>query len=387
MDRRVESAEGRARMNGEVVIVGAGPSGLATAATLKRAGIAPVVVDRADRLASAWRGRYDRLHLHTVRWLSGLPGFPIPRAYGRWVSRDAFVEYLERYADHHAIEPRFATSVDRVDRRDGGWRLATSRGPLDAEAVVVATGFTNVPWLPAWPGAETFTGELVHSSEYRNGEPYRGGDVLVVGSGNSGAEIATELAETGAARVRVAVRTPPNIVRRDTMGLPSQVLGIALRHAPARVMNRVGAVLRRLTIPDLAPYGLPAPPGNGYSQYVRTRTVPILDVGFVDAVRSGRIEVVPAVTDLAGSEVVLADGSRISPDAVVAATGFRPGLEPIVGHLGVLDEHGVPVVHGGSTHPDAPNLYFVGVTVELVGLLREAGREARRVAAAIASSA
>jgi putative flavoprotein involved in K+ transport len=370
----------------QVVVVGAGPSGLATAATLKQAGIEPLVVDRADRLGSAWRGRYDRLHLHTVRWLSGLPGYRIPRRYGRWVSRDDFVAYLEQYADVHGIEPRFGTAVEHLERRNGGWRLTTSDGPLDTGVAVVATGFTNAAYLPSWPGAETFTGELVHSSQYRNGEPYRGRDVLVVGSGNSGAEIAVELVEKGAGRVRVAVRTPPNIVRRDSLGLPSQVLGIALRGAPERFMNRIGAVLRRLTIPDLAPYGLPAPPGNGYSQFVRTRTVPILDVGFVDAVRQRKVEIVPAVVELAGSEVVLADGSRIEPDAVVAATGFRPGLEPLVGHLDVLDEHGTPLVHGGATHRNAPSLYFVGLTFELSGLLRESGKEARQVASAISSA-
>jgi putative flavoprotein involved in K+ transport len=371
-------------MNGRVVVVGAGPSGLATAATLKEAGVSPVVLDRADRLGAAWRGRYDRLHLHTIRWLSGLPGFPIPRRYGRWVSRDAFVEYLERYAERFGIEPRLGTAVERVERRKGGWSLATSDGGVDADVAVLATGFTNVPYLPDWPGRASFGGELLHSSAYRNGEPYRDRDVLVVGSGNSGAEIAVELVEKGAARVRVAVRTPPNIVRRDTFGFPSQLIGIALKRAPAAVINRIGAILRRLTIPDLAPYGLPAPPGNGYTQFVRTRTVPILDVGFVEGVRARRIEIVPGVADLDGSDVVLADGSRISPDAVIAATGFRPGLEPVVGHLGVLDEHGIPVVHGPATHAAAPNLYFVGLTIELGGLLREAGKEARRVAEAIA---
>jgi putative flavoprotein involved in K+ transport len=369
-----------------VVVVGAGPSGLATAATLRRAGIAPIVLDRADRLGAAWRGRYDRLHLHTVRWLSALPGYRIPRQYGKWVSRDSFIEYLEEYAQRHRIEPRLGTAVDRIERRNGGWRLRTSGGELEGDAVVVATGFTNEPYVPAWAGAAAFTRELLHSSAYRNGEPYRGRDVLVVGSGNSGAEIAVELVERGASRVRVSVRTPPNIVRRGTLGLPSQVLGVLLRGAPAGVMNRVGAVLRRFTIPDLAPYGLPAPPGNGYTQFVRTRTVPILDVGFIDAVRSRRIEIVPAVEDLSGSEVVLVDGTRIAPDAVIAATGFRPGLEPLVGHLGVLDEHGTPVVHGGETHPNAPQLHFVGLTFELSGLLREAGKEARRAARAIAAS-
>jgi putative flavoprotein involved in K+ transport len=368
-----------------VVVVGAGPSGLATAATLKRAGIEPTVLEGADRLGAAWRGRYDRLHLHTIRWLSGLPGYRIPRAHGRWVSRDGFVEYLERYADHHGIEPRLGTTLERIERSNGGWRLETTQGPVETDVAVVATGLTNIPYLPAWPGAATYTRELIHSSRYRNAVPYRGRDMLVVGSGNSGAEIAVELAETEAARVRLAVRTPPNIVRRDTLGVPSQLLGIALRRTPEPLMNRVGAALRRLTIPDLAPYGLPAPPGNGYSQFLRTRTVPILDVGLVDGVRSGRIEIVASVADLAGDEVVLADGSRIAPDAVVAATGFRPGLEKVVGHLGVLDEHGTPVVHGASTHPGAPNLHFVGITIELGGLLREAGKEARRTASAIAS--
>lgn len=372
-------------MTSAVVVVGAGPSGLATAATLRHVGIEPLVLERADRVGAAWEGRYDRLHLHTVRWLSALPGYRIPRRFGRWVSRADFVEYLEEYAARHRIEPRFGTSVERVERSDGGWRLTTSDGPVEADVAVVATGFTNAPYLPDWPGAAGFTGELLHSSEYRNADPYRGRNVLVVGSGNSGAEIAAELVERGAGRVRVSVRTPPNIVRRDTLGLPSQVLGVLLRGAPAPVMNRVGAILRRLTIPDLEPYGLPAPPGNGYTQFVRTRTVPILDVGFVDAVRRGRIEIVPAVADLAGPDVVLADGTRIAPDAVIAATGFRPGLEPLVGHLGVLDEHGTPVVHGGATHPHAPRLYFVGLTFELSGLLREAGKEARRAASAIAA--
>jgi cation diffusion facilitator CzcD-associated flavoprotein CzcO len=200
----------------------------------------------------------------------------------------------------------------------------------------------------------------------------------VVGAGNSAAEIAVELALSGAA-VDLSVRTAPNIVRRDTFGIPSQLLGIALKNAPERLMNPLSTVLRRLTVPNLDRFGLPAPAGEGFTQFLRTCTVPILDHGFVREVRAGRIRIVPAVNELVGNEVQLVDGSTIRPDAVICATGYRPGLEDMVGHLGVLDDSGTPVPHGPDGAPHARELYFVGITVQLAGLLREIGRDARAV--------
>lgn len=367
------------------VVIGAGPAGLAAAAELKRKGVEPVVLDRADCVGSAWRDRrYDRLRLHTVRWLSGLPGARIPRAYGRWVKRDDFRAYLDEFARANDIRPRLGVEARRIERRNGGWRVETGGGPIDADDVVVATGYSNVPWLPNWPGRESFPGELIHSADYRNAAPYSGKDVLVVGAGNSGAEIAVDLVEGGADRVWLSVRTPPNIVRRDRFGVPSQLIGIAVQPLPPRALNVVGRTLRRLTVPDLSDYGLPAP-RDGYTQLQRTGTVPILDVGIVDAVRSRRVSVVGAVERFDGAEVVLADGSCVRPDAVVAATGYRPALEPLVGHLGVLDERGAPVVQGAQTHPDAPGLYFVAISIRLGGLVRAAAREAGAAARAIAA--
>jgi putative flavoprotein involved in K+ transport len=362
------------------IVVGAGPAGLSAAAALRERGVDALVVEQGDGVGTAWRTqRYDRLHLHTVRSLSGLPGLSIPKRMGRWVARDDFVAYLDEYARRFAIEPRFGVRVERIDRPDRAWRLMTSAGELRARRVVVATGYSNLPRRPDWPGTETFGRELLHSVAYRNPEPFRGRDVLVVGTGNSGAEIAVDLVEGGAARVRLAVRTPPNIVRRDRFGIPAQALGIALGKLPRRMLNPIGRTLRRLTIPDLAEYGLPAP-RDGFTQVLRTGTIPILDVGIVDAVRSGAVEVVGAVEALDGDEVVLEDGERIGPDAVIAAIGFRPGLEPLVGHLGVLDERGLPLVHGAADHPSAPGLHFVGIELTLSGLLRTAARDARSVA-------
>jgi putative flavoprotein involved in K+ transport len=364
------------------VVIGAGPAGLAVAATLAKQGQPFVVLERAESVGASWQGRYDSLRLHTVRWLSRLPGAPIPRRYGQWVARDDFVAYLRDYAERFDVRPEFGVEVRRIERTEQGWALQTSRDDRTAPAVVVATGYSRVPYLPNWPGRDGFKGTLLHSADYREPSPHRGRHVLVVGAGNSASEIAVDLARAGA-RVDLSVRTPPNIVRRDTFGVPSQLLGVALKHAPERVMNPLTRVLRRVSVPDLSPYGLPAPPGDGFTQFLRTRTVPILDHGFVGAVRAGRVRVVPTIESFDGPDVRLANGETLRPDVVLCATGYRTGLEPLVGHLGVLDERGLPQVHGARTLPGLPGLYFVGVTIELAGLLREIGLEAQSVGRAI----
>ena len=364
------------------IVVGAGAARLGTAAELRRLGFDVVVLERGDGPGASWRARYDGLHLHTIRSLSGLPGAPIPRSEGRWVSRDSYVRYLERYARDNGVDIQMQTSVTRIDRGDSGWRLETSRGELDANAVVVATGISNVPFMPDWPGRASFAGELIHSADYRNANAYRGRDVLVVGSGNSGAEIATRLADGGASRVRLSVPTPPQIARRDRAGVPAQVLGLALGQLPVRVGDAVGLALRRLSIPDLTDFGLPPPTVGPATTFRTTRQIPILDIGFVESVRSGRIQFVPAVASFQRNGVMLADGSVHPIDAVVAATGFRAGLEPLVGHLGVLDTAGLPI-----RQPEpVPGLYLVGMRVVLGGGLRDVGRSGREVARAISRS-
>jgi putative flavoprotein involved in K+ transport len=369
----------------KAIVIGAGPAGLATAATLGKAGVPTTVLERSGAVAPAWRTHYERLHLHTVRWLSHLPGYSISRRHGRWVPRDGVVSYLEDYARHHDIDVRFKTEVTRLEREAGGWRLETSGGPLQARHVVVATGHNHTPRLPDWPGRDNFTGDLLHSKEYRSGEAYRGRDVLVVGSGNTGGEIAVDLAEEGAHRVRIAIRTPPNIVPRDAAGLPGQVVGILVRRLPSRVGDAVIRQNQRTFIGDLSEYGLPVPEQGVYSRLLATGRVPMLDIGFADAVRRGDVEVVAAVDGFDGAEVLLADGSRISPDVVVAATGFSRALAPLVGHLGVLREDGRPAVHGPYTHRDAPGLYFLGFSDPISGMFREINLDAWKIARAIAA--
>jgi putative flavoprotein involved in K+ transport len=367
----------------DAVVIGAGPGGLAVAATLRGRGVDTEIVDSADAVGSAWRGHYERLHLHTVRWLSNLPGYPIPKDYGSWVARDDVVRYLEAYADHHGIRPAFGTTIERVDRRDGGWTLRSPQGEREAAHVVVATGYNHTPRIPDWPGVSDFGGELLHASEYRNATPYVGKDALVVGSGNTGAEIAIDLVEAGAARVRIAIRTPPHIVFREMNGVPNQLLGVVFRYAPNAVFDPIARVMRRATLGDLAAYGLPMPKDGLYQRIRRDDAIPMLDIGFVELVKAGKIEVVASPTDFSSQEVRLTDGSVIAPEVVIAATGYRRGLEPLVGHLGVLKSDGRPAVHGARCHPDAPGLWFTGFTNPMSGMFRELAIDARRIARAV----
>jgi putative flavoprotein involved in K+ transport len=369
----------------ETLIVGAGPAGLATAARLRERGVPFRIIDAGHQVGGSWAGRYDSLTLHTARFLSGLPGLPIPTQYGTWVSRDDLVAYLQEYAKQHELFPELGVRATVVEPADRGWRVTTSEGDLTARAVVIATGYSHTPAVPDWPDRDLYTGTVVHTSAYREPSPYRGQRVLVVGSGNSAADVVVDLVGV-AAEVIMAVRTPPNIVRRASFGLPSQLIGIASDPLPPLVKNPMAALLRRTTVPDLTAYGLPAPAKNGFEQFRRTRTVPIIDCGFVDVIRSGRVRVVPAVEAFTDDGVRLADGSEVEVDAVIAGTGYRTGLGPLVGHLGVLDEHEMPRVSGGRTLPDAPNLYFTGIKVELTGLLREIGSESGQIARALAGS-
>jgi putative flavoprotein involved in K+ transport len=366
-------------MSARVLVVGAGPAGLAAAACLARRGVRATVLDSGSAVGDSWRDRYDRLHLHTPRRQSGLPGYPIPRALGRWVAKDDVATYLSDYARRHGIEPEHSVEVHRIDRDGGEYAVSTSSGTRRASHVVLATGYMRVPVVPPWPGAADFRGELLHASAYRSAAPYRGKRVLVVGTGNSGAEIAADLAEQGAAAVWLSYRTPPHLMRRQVGPLATTVLGIPNEYLPTPVVDTLASALQRLTGPDLRGFGLPRPTSGLKTQFRRTAVVPLIDVGLVAQVQAGRVEVIRAVESMRERSVVLADGRAVEPDAVVAATGYRRGLEDLVGHLGVLDRHGVPLVHGPRTHPAAPGLHFIGMLPTFAGMLYRINRDARAI--------
>ncbi|SFS02087.1 Predicted flavoprotein CzcO associated with the cation diffusion facilitator CzcD [Microbacterium sp. cf046] len=371
-------------MDAEVLVVGAGPAGLAVAACLKDWGVDALVVDRSRGAGDSWRGRYDRLHLHTPRIQSALPGLRISETSGRWVAKDDMAGYVRRYARYHGIAPLFGTGVHRVDRDGRGWRADSDAGELTARQVVIATGYSNSPVPPRWPGLDGFRGEVLHAAEYRSAAPFVGRDVLVVGAGNTGAEIAADLAEQGAATIRVSVRTPPNIVPRQIGPVPTTMLAVAMEYSPSWLVDPLNRLLQRMILGDLTRYGMPAAGAGVVAQARATGITPTIDVGLVAALRSRRVVPVAAVDRFEARDVVLVDGTRFAPDAVIAATGYTTGLDPMLGHLGVLDDNGRPVVRGRRQLPHARGMRFVGLTNPLKGQLFQIKLDARSTARAIA---
>ena len=353
---------------------------------LERLGVSTVILERSDQVGSSWRSRYDGLRLNTLGWMSTQPGYHGGYGPRHFPTRDEWVRYLEGYAARHALRIRFDTDVVRIDRDTEGWRVESSDGAFTCRLVVVATGHDREPTIPDWPGRESFTGELIHAAEYRNPEPFRNRDVLVVGPNVTGSELAFFLADGGARRVRVAARTPPNILRRCRLGLPLNPTAVLLDHLPARLGDRMAGLTQRLMFGDLSTYGLPRPRLGVVSTNRERRQGPVIDDGFVGAVKRGDIEIVAGVEALDRADVVLSDGCRIQPDVVIAATGYSRGLEPLVGQLGLLDDAGYPTVLGGDEPSGAPGLHFVGYATPLSGQLRGIRRDAKRMARAAVRS-
>ncbi|MEP6939662.1 MAG: NAD(P)/FAD-dependent oxidoreductase [Rudaea sp.] len=368
-----------------VVIVGAGAAGLAAAGALKQRGIASIVLDQDAQIGGTWARRYDRLRLHTVREFSGLPGLPLPRGSSSYASRDEYVAYLRDYARHFALDVRTGFPIQRIEVRPEGastrveWLASGSAGEVSASVVVVAVGQYRLPQIPAWPGRAEFRGTLIHSVDYRNAQPFVGKRVLVVGAGNSGAEIATDLIEQGAAFVAIAVRTPPAIVPRDPFGRPIQRTGMLMSHLPPRIADRLARLTARLVLGDLTRHGFPQAEWRPYS----TVTVPVIDVGFVDMLKRRRVQVRRELVRLTPSDAIFADGGSEPFDAIVAATGFASGLDALLADRSLLDEASEPRGHSGEPTRQ-PGLYFIGYTHSLRGHLFEANRDAMKLAENVA---
>jgi putative flavoprotein involved in K+ transport len=365
----------------DVVIVGGGAAGLSAAGALTHRGVRPVVIDGYDRIGAAWERRYDRLHLHTVRRWSGLAHLRLSSDLPRYVSKDQFADYLRTYARTFNIDVRLAHHVQTVALDEGrGWRVATDRGAWRARVVILATGRHREPVVPAWPGRESFQGRVLHSDQYKSGAKYAGQRVLVVGIGNSGAEIATDLVEQGAAYVAVAVRSRPPIVLRDLFGiLPAQFLGFALTPMPAGFVDRVGRWVRRIGTGDLSPYGLGPETWGPFT----ARRPPVIDVGFLRELKARRVHVKPDVERLTDHGVRFRDGREEPFDVVVAATGYRTALDRILRVPEAVGADGRPRFASGRPTP-WPGLYFMGYDDTTRGALFEANRDSRRLAREVA---
>ena len=291
-----------------VAIIGAGPAGLAAAYELRRKGIDPLVLERGPSVATSWRGRHDHLRLNTHRSFSHQPGRRMPRRYGPFPGRDDYVAYLERYAA--SMRVRFGTEIFRIDRRDGGWLLATNNGDIEADHAVVATGPDLQPVQPTWPGVDSFPGQLVHAGDFRSVADVGGQDVLVVGPGNSGVDLLNHLVASDAGRLWLSARSGMNIAPARLLGLPLHPVALTGRYLPERVQDANFRVLQRLVFGDLTSYGYPKAELGPFARVAKDNVTAAIDDGFVKALKAGRVVMKPAIDHFEGAEVVFVDGTR-----------------------------------------------------------------------------
>ena len=371
-------------MQTTTLIIGAGPAGLAVAGRLAKLDQSFTLLEAADNVGAAWRGHYDRLCLHTVKEESCLPHLPYPADYPTYVSRDQLVTYLENYVAHFNIQPLFNQRVNCVElapkKGKKRWLVTTQTHTFEADNVVICTGYNRVPYQPDVPGMANFAGTLLHSRNYKSGSIFRGKRVLVVGMGNTGAEIALDLQEQGA-QPTISVRGAVNIVQRDLFGKPTQPSAIILSKFPNWFYDLSARVSQKMTIGDLSAYGLATPPYSASYQIRALGKIPVIDLGTVTQIKAGTIAVRPGITQVNPNSVAFTDGREEPFDALVLATGYRTGLSELLSpDLGrkVLNEKGCP--RGlWDTNPILNGLYFLGFALPLTGILRGIRLDSERI--------
>jgi cation diffusion facilitator CzcD-associated flavoprotein CzcO len=359
-----------------VAVVGAGPAGLATSQQLRHRGVAHRVFEQGDAPGHTWANLYDSLTLHTGKHMSSLPGLAFPRSAPLFLPRRDFWDYLRRYVLAFDLPVQTAAAVTRLARSDGVWTLSTSRGVHSADTVVVATGIVANPKRPQFPGEERFTGRISHSVSYRRPDPYRGRRVLVVGVGNSGAEIASEIAHAGG-EVTVAVRSGANVVPLTIAGVPIQYVAYWVRKLPRVVQERVVGVVRAVT--ELR-HGKPPLPRPSHSPL---DAIPVIGFQLVDAIAAGLVDVRAGVAELTADGARFTDGTLGRFDDIILATGFEPALGLLGGQIQV-DPKGFARRQDRVVSVDQPDLYFVGHNYDATGGLHNINRDARLAAGLIA---
>jgi putative flavoprotein involved in K+ transport len=312
----------------QVIVVGGGQAGLTAGYHLRRAQIPFLILDAAPRAGQAWRERWDSLELFTPARYSALPGMSFPGDPERYPSKDEVADYLERYAAHFELPVRHHAGVSALELTDGGYRLTTATDLFDARQVIVATGAYQRPHIPAIADGLSDDVTQLHSAAYRNPEQVPDGTVLVVGSANSGCQIARELARDHHVYLSRGQRLP---------SLPHHLLGQSL-HWWGDKLGLIAAPLSSL---------------RGRTQ----RGDLIVGTSPRQLARRHGVELRPRAVAAHETTVTFADHCSLNVDTVIWATGYRPDYSWI--HAPVLDEHGTPRHQRGVT--ETHGLYFLGM--------------------------
>ncbi|MGD8349044.1 MAG: NAD(P)/FAD-dependent oxidoreductase [Gammaproteobacteria bacterium] len=366
-----------------VIVIGAGASGLAAARALDERRIPVRILERSTRPGDAWYHRHPQLRLNTHRQLSSLPGLAIPKSAGAYPSRDSIIGYLDDYAAGLDVPIDYGVEVTRIEARDDAWIIETDKRVYRARHVVVATGLERIPHIPDWPGRDNYPGVLRHAADFGEIDDYRGKDILVIGAGNSGSDILNNLSAIDTGRVWASVRHGPVVFPKRLYGIPVQRLSPVFAVLPLRVADALLSLTEYIAFGRLSRWGLRKHPDGGATRLVESGVSPAIDDGFVAALKAGRITVVPEVERFESAGLRLVDGRYLEPDFVIAATGYRTGMEAILGHTGLLDELGVPLIHGAEQKDECRGIWFTGMRPRLTGFFHLAGKTAAEITDAI----
>lgn len=373
----VESGEAFRRLGGlattiqrehyDVVVIGGGQAGLALGYYLKRHGLRFLILDGTDRIGDAWRKRWDSLRLFTPAKLDGLPGLRFPAPPNAFPTKDEMADYLEAYAKRFDLPVRTSARVERLGKRGDSYELEVGGQEIEADQVVVAMASYQQGRQPDFAAELSSDIVQLHSADYRSPAQLRAGPVLIVGTGNSGAEIAKELA--GKHTIVMAGRDVGDVPFRMESLVAKAFLG---RFVLRFVFHRI------LTIRN--PLGRKARPTFTSKGGVRIR---------VKGKDLDRLEVqrVPRLAGVANGRPQLADGKVLDVANLIWCTGYHPGFSWI--DLPVLGDDGEPV-HDGGVVPTHPGLYFLGLHFLYAvssTMIHGVGRDARRIAGAILRSA
>ncbi|KAI4376928.1 hypothetical protein MLD38_014631 [Melastoma candidum] len=367
------------------IIVGAGPSGLATSACLSHNhGIPSLILEKSDCIASLWQHRtYDRLRLHLPKQFCELPLFGFPDDFPRYPSKEQFVSYLEQYAARFGIKPVFGQEVRRAEygRECGLWRVETGEATYVSRWLIVATGENAEPTrVDNITGLERFSGKVAHSSEYKSGREYGGQRVLVVGCGNSGMEVCLDLCRHEASPYMV-VRNNVHVLPREMFGFSTFGIAMALlKWLPLKVVDRLLILVTNITLGNTEELGLRRPKTGPIELKNITGKTPVLDVGALSQIRSGKIKVMKGVKEITKTGAKFVDGQGKDFDSIILATGYKSNV-PAWLKSEFFDTEGMPRTPFPNSWKGGKGLYAVGFTRRgLLGVASDAVKVAQDIA-------
>ncbi|KAL6637133.1 hypothetical protein ACP70R_024705 [Stipagrostis hirtigluma subsp. patula] len=374
-----------------VLIVGAGPAGLATAACLTQLSIPYVIVEREDCSASLWRNRaYDRLKLHLAKEFCELPHMSYPKDAPTYIPKDQFVNYLDNYIDSFNIRPRYHTAIESCMYDEGRKYWTTVARDMvtsvvvkyKAQFLVVASGENSAQNIPMISGLNSFPGKVIHSSQYKSGTTYSGKNVLVVGCGNSGMEIAYDLASHGA-NTSIVVRSPVHVMTKELIRLGMTLV----QYLPVNMVDAFLVTASNFVFGDLSRHGIVRPKIGPLLLKSNTGRSAVIDVGTVDLIKRGMIKVLGGISKVKGNTVEFEGRKELAFDAIIFATGYKSTANNwLKNGDSMLNDDGLPKKRFPNHWKGANGLYCAGLAKRgLAGIAMDAKSIANDILSTISS--